>query len=313
MMHVVLGDGEMTRRELSSTLEDLLEKAGDEDFWFLVQAKAEPTATDKAMMEWIGEKGVYYETIADDHKSADKIYAGSQEKHTVKRLAPKVVSLMQEKPGEGEGAALYALFVNNDEEVEEDRWLFDVATAVADAPEGFVVFAMNDGLAELGFDEEGGGEEEEGGEEPEPEEEPPPAPTKKAAAKKAAAPAKKAAARPAATEPDEEQEEEAGEGEEPEELTREYLEGKTLPELKALAAAREIELPPRTRAQTYIAVLLGEDQEEPPEAETEPVEVQGTDEEEIIMEAEAMVLVIYNGTVVTRTMTVEEARSLAGV
>src|SRR5262249_36809400 len=153
------------------------------------------------------------------------------------------------KPGDGEGAALFALFVNNDEEVEEDRWLFDVATAVADAPEGFVVYAMNDGLAELGFDEDGSGEEE--GEEPEEEEEetPPPAPAKKAAAKKAAA--KKAAARPAATEPDEEAEEaeEAEEGGDVdlanEEFTREQLDDMTLPQLKEIAAARGLDVPPR--------------------------------------------------------------------
>lgn len=300
-MHVVLGDGEMTRRELSSTLEDLMDKAGDEDFWFLVQSKAEPTATDKALMEWIAEKGVYFESIGDDPKSADPIYKDAQEKHTVKRLAPKVVSLMQEKPGEGENAALYALFINNDEEVPEDSWLMDVATAVAGTEEQFQVFAMNDGLAELGF--ESGGEEAEGEAVPEPEPEPAP-PAKKAAAKKAAA-----KPRPAATDDDAEPEPEGDV-----ELTREALEEMTLPQLKEFAAKRGVELPSRTRAQTYIATLLGENEEEPPVAEVEPAGVANDDgDEEMVIEAEAMVLVIYNGTVVTRTMSIEEARSLAGV
>ena len=297
-MHVVLGDGEMSRRELSSTLEDLLEKAGSEDFWFLVQAKAEPTATDKALMEWIAERGVYFETIGDDLKAADKIYKDSQDKHEIKRLAPKVVSLMQEKPGDGEGAALYALFVNNDEEVEEDRWLMDVATAVADAE--FTVFAMNDGLAELGFEGDGVEEIEE-----EPEPEPTPKPAKKAAAKKAA---------PKAADPDDEEE---AEEVDPDaitpmtSLTREMLEELTMPQLKKIAADRDIELPPRTRSTTYIATLLGENEEVPPDAEVEEIPVPALEDlEEGAFEAEAMVLVIFDGTIVARTLSVSEARAL---
>ena len=292
MMHVVLGDGEMSRRELSSTLEDLLEKAGDEDFWFLVQAKPEPTATDKAMMEWIAERGVYFEAIGDDMKSADKIYKDAQEKHEVKRLAPKVLSLMEEKPAENEGAALYALFVNNDDEVDEDRWLMDVATTVADAK--FVVYAMNDGLAELGFDDE------------EAEEEPEPAPAKKSVAKKAAAKPR--------SDDDEEGESDGtstATGDLDVALSRDALEELTLPQLKEIAAARGIDLPPRTRAQTYISKLLGEDEGEPV-AEIEEVEVpERDDEEDIAFEAEAMVVVIFNGTIMARTMSVDEARNIA--
>ena len=127
-MHVVLGDGEMTRRELSKTLEDLLEQAGSEDFWFLVQGKPEPTGTDKAMMEWLHERTVWYALITDDKKGMHECYEGAQEVHEVKRLAPKVLSLMQERPTEGEDAALYGLFVNNDADVPEDTWLNDVMT-----------------------------------------------------------------------------------------------------------------------------------------------------------------------------------------
>ena len=150
MMHVVLGDGEMSRRELSKTLEDLLEKAEDQDFWFLVQGKAEPTATDQAMMAWLTEREVYYEVITDDRKAVADIYAGAQETHEVKRLAPKVLSLMQEKPAEGEEAGLYGLFINNDDDDPGDGWLNDVMSSVVDG--GFKAYAMNDGLVELGLE-----------------------------------------------------------------------------------------------------------------------------------------------------------------
>jgi hypothetical protein len=298
MLHVVLGDGEMSRRELSSTLEDLLEKAGDEDFWFLVQAKAEPTATDKAMMEWITERGVYFETISDDHKSADGIYGNSQNKHTAKRLAPKVASLLEATE---EDAALFALFVDNNDEVEADAWLMDVATSVAD--KGVKVFAMNDGLAELGFDEEG--EEGEEGEAEEAAPEPPPAPTKKAAAKKA----------PAKAPPKDEDEPEAEAGEDidiaNDELTRDFLEGLTLPRIKEIAEARGIVLPPRTRATTYIAALLGEDEEEPQEAEVEEIGETAEVSGDAAIVGEAMLIVVYNGTVVSRALSVEQALELA--
>ena len=164
MMHVVLGDGEMSRRELSKTLEDLLEKAEDEDFWFLVQGKSELTGTDQALMDWLKERQVYFEVVTDDKKNMDDAYKGAQETHEVKRLAPKVLSLMQEKPVEGEDAALFGLFVNNDADVPEDTWLNDVMTTVVDG--GYKVYAMNDGLVELGLEEE---EEPEAAAEEEPE------------------------------------------------------------------------------------------------------------------------------------------------
>ena len=77
------------------------------------------------------------------------IYKTAQETYEVKRLAPKVLSLMQEKPQENEGAALFGLFVNNDADVPEDAWLNDVMASVVEG--GFKIFSMNDGLVELGL------------------------------------------------------------------------------------------------------------------------------------------------------------------
>jgi hypothetical protein len=257
MLHVLLGDGEMSRRELSKTLEDLLEKAEDQDFWFIVQGKDEPTATDQALMSWITERDVYHQVITSDKKAMSDIYANAAEVHEVKRLAPKVLALMQEY-GATEEAALFGLFVNNDDDVEEDRWLNDVLGSVI---EEFKVYALNDGLVELGLEE---GDEEAAAEEPE--EEPAPAPAKKAAAKKAA---------PKAAAPvDDEEEEEAAADEEAAdgEYTRDQLAEMDITQLKAVAATKGITLPPRTRMPTYIAAILGDDGT--PEAEVSEVEVE---------------------------------------
>ncbi len=295
-MHSVFGDGEMSVRELSKTLEDLLDKAGDQDFWFLVQGKAEPTATDRAMMKWFGDRAVYFEVVTADKKGMDAIYKTAAETYEVKNLAPKVVSLMQERPAEGEEAALYALYVNNNEDVAEDEWLGAVGTAVAEA--GYTVYAMNDGLAELGFDEQ---EEEE--EQQEEEEEAPSnvLPMKKAAAKKAA-PAKA----PAADEEEEPEEAEAGD-EIPAVLTREYLESLNLDQLKEIAAARGISLQPRTRSVTYINTLLGEGEEEAPAAEVEEVAVLAAATNGA---GPAMLIVVVNGTVISRAISTETALEL---
>jgi hypothetical protein len=161
---------------------------------------------------------------------------------------------------------------------------------------------MNDGLAELGFDE--GEEEEEEEAEEEAEEEEQPAPSRKAAAKKAAP--KKAPA-------DEEEEAEEEAEAEASEYTREMLGDMLLPEIKAIAEGMGLgPFPPRTRATTIIAAILGEDGEAA--AEVEPVEVpEDETAEEVTVTADAMVLVIFNGTVVSRTLSIEEARELVGM
>jgi hypothetical protein len=240
-MHVVLGDGEMTQKELSETLKDLWEQAGDEAFWFVVQGKSEPTTTDKNIVKFLHTNEIYYEVLTDDADAMADIYTQSQNTHVAKQLARKVVSLLNNSPEEGEEADVLALYVSDDSEAEEDRWLNTTVQAANDA--GFKGFVLNDGMVEI---ELSGGEPEE----PEPEEPPKPskAPAKKVGAKKAA-PAKETAA---------------------EVPSREELEEMDLGELKEVAANLGITLPPRTRPKTYIDHILGEAAPETPEAEVTP-------------------------------------------
>src|SRR5215510_10487650 len=190
-MHVVLGDGEMPVKELAQHLQNLKDADVeiDQPFWFLVQAKAEPTTTDRALMKWLNDNDIYYQTVSDGSE-VDKIYANTQESYKVQRLTPKIVNLMKSLPEDGEhDPHVLALFVSDDPDAAEDRWLNDTIQAVSEA--GFKVLALNDGMVEIDLEDVEGEEmEEEGVESVGIEEETVPA--KKTAAKKA--PAKKAAA-----------------------------------------------------------------------------------------------------------------------
>lgn len=306
-MHVVLGDGEMPVQELTAHLQDLWDKdnAADQDFWFLVQAKAEPTVTDEALMAWLNSNNIYYQTIGDGSDVSD-IYANSQEKYSVKRLAEKIVNLMKTTPVEGEDAQMLALFVSPDPDADEDRWVNDVVQQVCDA--GFKVFALNDGMVEIDMESqaEASGPEEEEETVAEPEEAPAPA-KKTAASKRAAAPVEAEEATPV--------------------LTREDLEGRPPSEIKEIALKAGITLPPRTRMPTYIdAILKAQDEvlggvadeiEVTPEDVTEAVTTSiGSSMTGSItitsgqMESPSMLIVVFNGTVVSRSITPEQALEL---
>lgn len=248
-LHVVLGDGEMTSKELVATLEDLWEQEGDGSFWFLLQGKSDPTATDQALTAWLTKNDLFYAILTDDKASLHQCYAGAAQTFVAKQLAKKVISLIESEPDDGELVDILALFTSDDPDAEEDRWLNDLMGEIAES--GHAIRALNDGLTVLDFETEP--EEAE-----EPEEEPvaTKTPTKS-----------KTKPKPA---PIPEIAEEEGEEEEIE-VTREYLETLDLPELKAIAKENGIELPPRTRSTTYIDAILGED--DTPVAEVEEIPV----------------------------------------
>ena len=265
-MHAVLGDGEMTRRELTETLGDLwkADEENSQSYWFILQGKSEPTDTDKALVTWLEKNEIYYELVTDDPDAVSEIYTQPQEVHTAKKIAQKVVALLQSKPEEGEPAEILALFSDvNDATAAEDRWVNGVIQAAYDA--GFPTRALNDGLVEIDLSEGAAQAEAE----PEAEPAKTAAPTKKSVAKKAAA-------RPAADTPipdegdaaEEALEQPAGNVKVP---SREELEDMEPSEVKEVAAAMGIVLPPRTRATTYIDHILGEAKAPAPTAEVEEV------------------------------------------
>ena len=256
-MHAVLGDGEMTRRELTETLGDLwkADEENSQSYWFLLQGKSEPTDTDKALVTWLEKNEIYYEIVTDDPEAVSEIYTQPQEVHTAKKLSQKVVALMQSKPEEGEPCEILALFADvNDPTAAEDRWLNGVIQAAGDA--GFATRGLNDGLVEVDLSE--------GAAEAEAEPEEAPKPVKKSVAKKAAA-------RPRDELTDALEPEPEGEEAPLKVPSREELEDMEPSEVKEVAAAMGIVLPPRTRATTYIDHILGEAKPPAPSAEVSEV------------------------------------------
>lgn len=243
-MHAVLGDGQMTRRELTETLGDLwnADRESQQSFWFLLQGKSEPSDTDKAMVTWLEKNEIYYELVTDDPEAVAEVYTQPQEVHTAKKISQKVVGLLQSKPEEEETAEILALFSDvNDATAAEDRWLNQVIQAAYDA--GFPTRALNDGLVEIDLSETAAAAE------AEPEAEP---------AKPMKSVAKKAAARMPTPAEDEEADTGALEAEGIAVPSREVLEDMEPTQVKEVAAALGIVLPPRTRATTYIDHILGE-------------------------------------------------------
>ena len=296
-LHVVLGNGYMPTKELHAHLQDMKEKAlaDDDGFWFLVEAKAEPTDTDQALVKWLNAdppNDIYFDAIGDKD-SADKIYSSAQTVHKATKLAPKIVQLMKkavagDEENEPEGADLLALFFSDEEDAEEDRWLNDVIADVAAA--GFPVYAFNDGMTLL---------EPPSGDDEEPLE----------IAVEAEFEVEEVGADVITLRPI---------------LTREELEALELDDLKKMALDKGIEVPPRSRRPTYIDAILGVEEEAPEVEVEEPpayvnttatyttgnttgnLHIMGTE-----ISGPAMVIVVYNGQVTSRIVTVEQARELA--
>ena len=146
-MHVVLGEGEMTRKELTETLKDLWDRAGEEPFWFLLLGKSEPTATDQTLVTWLHKNEIYYEVVTDDADAMADIYSGSQNTHVAKRLAQKIVNLLGTASEEDETADVLALFTSDEPDAEGDRWLITALQATMAA--GYPALGLNDGLVPI--------------------------------------------------------------------------------------------------------------------------------------------------------------------
>lgn len=274
-LHVILGDGEMPPKELRETLADVKKQDYDAErpCWFLVQAKDEPTDTDKAIAKWLVDQDLWYEVITDGDYDK-KMYPEPQQIHKATRLAPKIVDIMKNGVEEGEDAQLLALWVSDNYDDEKDRWLNDVGRAVQEA--GNKVLALADGLIEVDMLDDEPEEQEE-----EEEEETPPAATIKS--------------RPSSS---------------AKVPSRIELEDMDLAGLKAVAANLGLSLPPRTRMGTYIDTILGEGGPGEVEIEAPIIEVEPTVGVTDTLNGSALVVFHVNGEVAAFAISKAQAQEM---
>jgi hypothetical protein len=289
-LYIVVGDGEMSQKELAAQLTDLWDEAEHqgEGFWFILQAQAEPNETQQNLIAWLVKSDIYFE-IFSDTETDNPVYEAAQRTHVAKKLPEKVVSLLRKSPEDDEKAAVLALFVNPKNDVTEDDATMLILEQVIDAE--FPAFSLNGALTEARKLTEinlGGAEEEEEAEEPAP------------AAEVSKRPSRKVPAN-AKT------------------YGREDLEDLTIDELRAIAKARGLDITSRSKA-PIVDAILGENPEEPRKAaeavrEVEAeIEIPGgwTKQAKSVEAGEdgALLIIIFKGMVNVRAITPEQALEL---
>jgi hypothetical protein len=148
VLYVIAGDGTGNKTEIEGSLADLMNKAveTEQEFWFAV--KPGDKATTKIILDWIKAKEVYFDSIGS------KI-AGAAEQRDAD--TESLIALMQEF--EADGVELLALFVDVDDDVEEDAELMALVEAAVSA--GFTTKLLNGQMTKVSFAEAGGEEVEE--------------------------------------------------------------------------------------------------------------------------------------------------------
>jgi hypothetical protein len=292
MLYVVAGNGTGPAKEITAALKDLKDKATKDsvDFWLVLEGKDEPTATDTAIIKWLGQNEVWFEV----YSASGATYDGAQETHGTEDVFASFLERMQERAADSEDAAVLILPADPDGESDADEELMAFVEQAIDAD--VPVYALNGEMAKITLEDTP--------EEAEPEEAPAPAKaaTKKAAAptkaasKKAAAPTKAVAKKATATaEP-----EEPGEPEDTEAVvyTPEELAKMGVAELGAVARGQGID--PKGMGKRDLIEAI--------KSRTEPPVVTVSTNGEV---AGAVVVIHLPGTVIVKQMTEADAVALA--
>jgi hypothetical protein len=127
VLYAVAGDGTGNATEIKATLADLHEKAkkDEAEFWFVLIAKDEPSKTDTAIIKWCVDNDIYFETVGEgvegaqvEHDPGDDAYAA-------------LLEVME--ANKDDGVVCLALFINNDEDIEEDGALYTMVEQAIEA------------------------------------------------------------------------------------------------------------------------------------------------------------------------------------
>ena len=216
-MHVVLGDGEMSKKELTETLKDLWEQAGDEAFWFVIQGKSASHRNRHQPRQVVDDQRGLLRSPHRRRRCDGRDLRRRPRRRTSSSDSDRRSSTCSTpSQRKDEEADVLALFVSDDPAAEEDRWLNNVLqAAVGCRVQGLRSQRRPDRARSRCRDDDAEPE-------PEEEEEVPTKPTKRAA-KKASAAAAPAKAKT---------------------YTRDELEEMELDQLKVIAGEKGIELPP---------------------------------------------------------------------
>jgi hypothetical protein len=175
MLYVVAGNGTGPVKEITGALKDLRDKATKEkvEFWVILEGKDEPTATDTAILKWLGQAEVWFEV----YSASGTTYDGAQDTIASEDVFASFLERIQERAEDSEDAAVLILPADEDGESDADEALMVFVEQAIDAD--VPVYALNGEMAPISLSDET------------PEEAPEPTPTK-TASKKAAAPTKAA-------------------------------------------------------------------------------------------------------------------------
>jgi hypothetical protein len=148
VLYVIAGDGTGNKTEIIGSLEDLMAKAveAEQEFWFAVQP-GDP-ATTKYIVAWLKNKDVYFDSVGTKIVGAKEQRAADPE---------GLIEFMQEFAEDG--VELLALFVDVDNDVEEDAPLMAQVEAAVTA--GFTVRLLNAQMTKISFAEDDAEEVEE--------------------------------------------------------------------------------------------------------------------------------------------------------
>jgi hypothetical protein len=148
VLYVIAGDGTGNKTEIEGSLTDLMNKAveAEQEFWFAVKQGDKDTS--KNILAWIKANEVYFDGIGA------KITGAAEQREAD---TDSLIEFMTEF--KDEGVELLALFVDADDDVEEDAELMALVEAAVGA--GFTTRLLNGQMTKVSFAEEGGEEVEE--------------------------------------------------------------------------------------------------------------------------------------------------------
>lgn len=294
MLYVVAGNGTGPAKEITAALKDLKDKATKDsvDFWLVLEGKDEPTATDTAIIKWLGQNEVWFEV----YSASGATYDGAQETHGTEDVFASFLERMQERAADSEDAAVLILPADPDGESDADEELMAFVEQAIDAD--VPVYALNGEMAKITLEDTP--------EEPEPDEPPAKAAKKaaaaptKAASKKAAAPTKAVAKKAAAAVEAEAEADDPGEATADETVvyTPEELAKMGVAELGAVARGQGID--PKGMGKRDLIEAIKSRTEPPVVAVSTNGEVGG-----------AVVVIHLPGTVIVKQMTEADAVALA--